>query len=326
MRPSASVTASSGEHGRCIVDPITRGDRGPAVEDIQARLEKLGFDIGPGGADGVFGDKTAEAVSRFREREGLEAMALVDDACWSALVDATFELGDRSLFLRYPYFHGADVACIQGALNVLGFSCGEVDGIFGAHTEKALREFQSNVGIEPDGIAGSLSFSAIMRLSAVWRDKDSAPAITSLLGFARVAGMLEMVEACMFGTDPVTCGIASKTANLARATTAESKVTSADSLEGIPSQSMLLVQIALDGFDDAPGIPHVAIGDESTLAARLVTAIHSSSTTPRRILVEVDDSRFVDIGNPTLREEQHVAVVLLDALCEAWEVVLGLGD
>ena len=49
----------------------------------------------------------------------------VGDATWAALVDATFTLGDRMLYLRVPHFHGHDVRVLQQALNVLGFACGE---------------------------------------------------------------------------------------------------------------------------------------------------------------------------------------------------------
>ena len=40
------------------------------------------------------------------------------------------------------------------ALGALGFACGGVSGTFGAYTEGALRKFQLNMGLEPDGIAG----------------------------------------------------------------------------------------------------------------------------------------------------------------------------
>ena len=121
------------------MEPIRIGSKGPAVEDVQKRLNMLGFDLGQRGIDGVFEDFTAEAVRAFREYASLPEGDFVDDACWSALVDETFPLGDRTLFLRLPYFHGNDVHQLQDALNALGFTCGVDDGIFGANTERALR-------------------------------------------------------------------------------------------------------------------------------------------------------------------------------------------
>ncbi len=50
---------------------------------------------------------------------------------------------------------GAPVARLQKALGV------ESDGIFGAGTEKALRDFQSSKGLSVDGIAGPDTFMAM---------------------------------------------------------------------------------------------------------------------------------------------------------------------
>ena len=41
-----------------------------------------------------------------------------------------FELGERLLYLRTPYFSGKDVEQLQTALGALGFACGGVSGTF----------------------------------------------------------------------------------------------------------------------------------------------------------------------------------------------------
>jgi len=153
--------------------PVRVGDRGAAVEDIQRRLRMLGYELGITGIDGVFFGLTAEAVRAFQQEHGLAEDGLVGDETWSALVDATFTLGDRMLYLRLPYFHGHDVALLQEALNALGFTCGSVDRIFGPFTEHAVREFQRNSGLPPDGIAGEETLRAIIALRHVWEGKDS---------------------------------------------------------------------------------------------------------------------------------------------------------
>ena len=104
---------------------IQRNSKGAAVEDVQKRLRVLGYSLN---VDGVYLDRTQIAVSEFRRREGLPAGDFVDEACWKALVDATFTLGDRMLYLRMPYFHGRDVKCLQDILNALGYIVGEADG------------------------------------------------------------------------------------------------------------------------------------------------------------------------------------------------------
>ena len=134
--------------------PIIAGDRGLAVEDIQQRLLVLGYDIGPAGVDGVLLGDTLTAITQFQADRGLPSDGVVGDKTWAALVDATFILGDRTLYLRAPYFHGRDVLVLQQALSVLGFASAP-DGIFGTRTEQALREFQRNVALPADGIVGA---------------------------------------------------------------------------------------------------------------------------------------------------------------------------
>ena len=53
---------------------------------------------------------------------------------------------------------GQEVKDLQEALNTLGFASGKVDGIFGAATERAVKEFQSSVGIDADGIVGPITW------------------------------------------------------------------------------------------------------------------------------------------------------------------------
>jgi len=300
------------------LEAIRYGSAGPAVEDIQKRLNKLGYDLGPRGVDGVFQDATASAVRAFRVKAGLTPSDIVDEECWAVLVDETFSLGDRTLFLRYPYFHGSDVRLLQSALNVLGFICGAADGIFGANTERALREFQANTGIDPDGIAGSLTFNAVLRLRHVWEGKDDHPHSAARAGYARAAQVLEEAEACFFGVSTPCCMIASRISNLAFATTAASKVTSADSMGVPPAETMLLVELSIGEGEGMRGMPHVVFSDDASLATRLRTALASVSGRPPRLLISIPESFFVDFEHPTVREQQHIAVTVLDAFCLAW--------
>ena len=111
------------------MEPIQEGAQGAAVEDIQERLKSLGYRIDEGELAGqAFGRSTATAVARFRLDHELSLGEAVDAPTWSALVDECYQLGDRTLYLRLPNFHGNDVRQLQERLNVLGFSCGEPDG------------------------------------------------------------------------------------------------------------------------------------------------------------------------------------------------------
>lgn len=57
--------------------------------------------------------------------------------------------------------YGPQVRHMQQLLNANGFDCGEVDGIFGAASEAALRAFQTAARIEVDGEWGGESFAAL---------------------------------------------------------------------------------------------------------------------------------------------------------------------
>jgi N-acetylmuramoyl-L-alanine amidase len=80
-------------------------------------------------------------------------------------VEATWKLGDRLLFLTSPNLRGDDVGELQSRLGRLGFDCGRVDGILGPRTARALADFQSNCGLNADGVCGTDSVRTIIRVS-----------------------------------------------------------------------------------------------------------------------------------------------------------------
>lgn len=153
---------------------FAKGDRGDEVVDIQVKLATLGYDLGSDGADGSFGDLTEDAVMEFQHDRGLAVTGMVDEETWRALVEATYKLGDRLLYLRSPFFKGDDVRELQMSLNALGFNTGKVDGIYGETTERAVREFQLNLGLTSDGIFGPSSFTAIRNLRHLLTNQASS--------------------------------------------------------------------------------------------------------------------------------------------------------
>lgn len=293
------------------MDPIKKNDSGAAVEDVQCRLLKAGY-LAKDQVTGTFGAETENAVLSLCRDCGIEPRAEVDNAVWTKLVDASFELGDRNLFLRVPFFHGADVRTLQEALSALGFSCGIADGIFGVHTEDALRRFQLNMGLPTDGIAGAFTFRALLHLQHSWKGKDSFSPVPRL-GFARAAQVLESNLICLFGTSEFTRSVAARMSNLALATTPASKVTSADSLLVAPDESMYFVQILVGNEKPASTVPTVDFVDEESLPDRVGQALMATEGHQRRIAVRLPEEGWEDAGAD--RSAQHYAIVLLDALC-----------
>jgi N-acetylmuramoyl-L-alanine amidase len=140
------------------------GDDGSAVLDVQARLIALGYPIV--GERGTFGPSTASAVKAFQVRRGLVPDGVVEEHTWRELVEAGRTLGSRTLYLRGPgrMMRGDDVRELQRRLNALGFDAGKEDGILGFDTDRAIREFQKNMGLPSDGYAGHDTFDALDRL------------------------------------------------------------------------------------------------------------------------------------------------------------------
>ncbi|MDQ3990714.1 MAG: N-acetylmuramoyl-L-alanine amidase, partial [Actinomycetota bacterium] len=170
---------------------IRSSDHGEHVRDVQARLTALGFAVEQVEAgEHRFGPSTESAVRAFQQDRGLLVDGLVGSDTWEELVEAGYALGDRILYLRYPYFRGDDVRALQSRLNVLGFDPGREDGIFGNQTARAVRSFQQNVGLVSDGIVGVTTLQAFQRLRpppdglgrAAIREREAMRAEGSLAG------------------------------------------------------------------------------------------------------------------------------------------------
>jgi len=291
--------------------PVRSGDRGPAVEDIQRRLRTLGYELGPTGVDGVFFGRTAEAVRAFQTKHELAEDGLVGDETWSALVDATFQLGDRMLYLRLPHFHGYDVRVLQEALSALGFACGQVDGIFGAYSERALREFQRNVGLVPDGIAGADTVRAVMALRHVWEGKDPRAHSAAHVAPARAAEVLAKVALGVGGIDEVGAQTAERVVNLAHATSSDARVRVLKPGAESFSECSAILMLCVDGTASAvPGRPVVRLDPPDSLASRLLTAVAAARRGCPEVVVELPGS---DVWDEHV--QQRAAVMLLDAVC-----------
>jgi peptidoglycan hydrolase-like protein with peptidoglycan-binding domain len=291
------------------VEPIRKGDRGPGVEDVQRRLLALGEDLGPTGVDGVFLGATYSAVRGFQQCNRLDEDGIVGPQTWSALVDAGFCLGDRLLYLRMPYFHGADVRELQGALNALGFSCGGPDGIFGHFTERAVREFQANTALLTDGIAGPDTFRAIVSLRHVWIDKSPDAPQALKAGAARSTDALAAVAVAVLFDDDAGRAVAERLANLGEAS--EPSVRIAAGSPAPPGGVTLEIRSGPPAEEPEPEPlkPLVVAAANEPVALRIAAALASGEGLPPRVVVLLDPAPSGE------QDLQRLAVGILDGLC-----------
>jgi N-acetylmuramoyl-L-alanine amidase len=91
---------------------------------------------------------------------------VVDELTYERLGEASWQLGQRLLYLTRPLLRGDDVAELQVLLAQLGFNPGRIDGIFGWVTSGALREFQRNCAIEENATLTKETLLTLRRVRA----------------------------------------------------------------------------------------------------------------------------------------------------------------
>ena len=86
--------AESGVEGSPSVNShptIRKGSKGQTVTEMQALLDRLGYDLGSWGVDGDFGRATEAAVKRFQSDHRLTVDGICGPKTWAELVKVTAE-------------------------------------------------------------------------------------------------------------------------------------------------------------------------------------------------------------------------------------------
>ncbi|MGL5616440.1 MAG: peptidoglycan-binding protein [Sarcina sp.] len=171
----ATMKAIDGSIGTTL---LRKGDRGPAVKELQQKLIAKGYSVGAYGADGDFGQGTFDAVVRFQSANGLDADGIVGVATWGALNGFSngklLKFGDR----------GAEVKSLQEKLIAKGYSVGAygADGDFGQGTHDAVVRFQKANGLSADGIVGPATWEVLNGFNgnSILKLGDRGPAVKEL--------------------------------------------------------------------------------------------------------------------------------------------------
>lgn len=153
------------------------GERSPRVAEVRTALARLGLMPGYAGDavqqdspqwsgdDDLFDEELRDALLAFQQSRGIYADGVIRDSTLKTLREASYVLGARVLsFDPLAPMTGDDIGTLQGILQELGFFHTRVDGHFGPLTDAAVREYQLNYGLEPDGICGPVTFRALSYL------------------------------------------------------------------------------------------------------------------------------------------------------------------
>jgi peptidoglycan hydrolase-like protein with peptidoglycan-binding domain len=128
---------------------IKKGSKGPAVRKAQNRLQLRFYDPGP--IDGRFGAKTEKAVKQYQRDRDLPADGIVGPQTWARLDPPTVKQGAS----------GDAVRLLQQFLADFGLDPGAVDGRFGAQTDTAVRQFQTDFFLVADGVVGPQTWAML---------------------------------------------------------------------------------------------------------------------------------------------------------------------
>lgn len=143
--------------GDKVYNALYAGGNLPATGNFRAKFAKLPeyFEIGTG---------MSTVPGTFNCRDG-HAVTVVDALVTPSKLSSGASAGTNLVSSKYPCkgWTGAEVKRIQQALTDKGYSVGNagIDGDFSIDTDKAVRKFQFDSGLEIDGVVGPMTQTAL---------------------------------------------------------------------------------------------------------------------------------------------------------------------
>ncbi len=141
------------------------GNNGQDVKEIQKRLnQRLTYIYTPAleiAVDSDFGSETETAVKYLQCLAFLSVNGITDAATWNFICNGADSLPTLRLNST-----GSVVRSVQEALSGAGFYNGAFDGVFGAKTVQAVKDFQAHSGLVADGVIGAKSWDALIKLDS----------------------------------------------------------------------------------------------------------------------------------------------------------------
>lgn len=166
---------------------LSLGDKNSKVETIQQHLKEIGYYVYD--IDGIFGNKTLDAVKLYQKDHGLTIDGIVGKETIEKIVGTKkivenenkieenfltsqiFTPEELKVYInpqmlemnknneKKTYFEYGDeseeIASIQEKLKKAQYYSGPIDGVFGSGTQQAVRALQRDYGLTVDGILGN---------------------------------------------------------------------------------------------------------------------------------------------------------------------------
>lgn len=152
----------------------------PMVKNVQETLKELNFYGGD--VDGLLGPNTRVAIEAYQTKMGMPVTGTVDDQLLDHLGTGSVtptvlpspapreepkEAKNEAAAKPVSLTHDDRVAKVQAGLKEFGNDAIEVDGVIGARTEAAIREFQSLFGLQVTGEANQAVYAKMKEIGLV---------------------------------------------------------------------------------------------------------------------------------------------------------------
>ncbi len=119
---------------------LKKGSKGAQVKYLQTNLNTLGYSCGK--VDSAYGDNTKEAVAKFQKSYGLDSTGIADAKTLEKIKSVATE--------------------VQIALSKSGYYSGEIDGVMGSSTVKALKNVQKANGRAQTGVVNKYTRNLLL--------------------------------------------------------------------------------------------------------------------------------------------------------------------
>ncbi len=173
--PTPTPAASDGTSGSGLWPTLRQDDRGAEVSQLQEALIQLKYLSGK--ADGVYGEKTVNAVKAFQKNNGLTADGVAGEKTQKLLYGGNAKPASATAsptatptpkptatpasdVLREGS-RGTAVKELQQKLIQLGYLTGKADGVYGPKTVAAVKAFQRAHKLTADGVAGARTLNTL---------------------------------------------------------------------------------------------------------------------------------------------------------------------